>query len=372
VISGGSISSWTFGAFADPVGRIASYSATLVTVTGSGSLSGTGLGPYSITGTADGDAYTVELDALDGDGGVLATAVHTVTIEGEGLTDPTSPPSTGDYVIGGYHDLDGTDERIDFGSIIGLEFQFADTFTVSMWVYEENTPFGAVFSNCDGAVTVDGTGWRLGQYGSGSPGRFLNFLFMDGVTYQQSRLSGELNNGAWSHVVYVHAGTYGDWYINGVLHSKSTSNSGTVGTITYSTETVSVGAQSNGLLYKNTQIAEVAVWSTDQSANVGKIYNFRERHNLMDLATPPDLFYAPLTSYGDDPDPATTDGVFEAVAGNDGTGVNMETADAVIPTVTEVSSTLTKALNVSTLAVTSTKVENVITGTTGGTGSSFP
>ena len=91
----------------------------------------------------------------------------------------------------------------------------------------------------------------------------------------------------------------------------------------------------------------------------------------MDLATPPDLFYAPLTIQGDDPGAGGS--VAELVANNDGTGVNMETADAVIPTApTAVTSTLTKALDVATSVVTTTKVEDVESGATGGTGSSFP
>ncbi len=54
---------------------------------GSGTISGTGLGPYTFSGTADGEVITVELDALDSGGNVLATAVFTGTIAG-------APPSS--------------------------------------------------------------------------------------------------------------------------------------------------------------------------------------------------------------------------------------------------------------------------------------
>jgi len=87
VAQGGSFSAVTFGAFTDSGGRISSYSASKTNVAGSGTISGTGLGPYTFSGTADGEVLTVELDALDSGGNVLATAVFTGTIAG-------APPSS--------------------------------------------------------------------------------------------------------------------------------------------------------------------------------------------------------------------------------------------------------------------------------------
>lgn len=84
---GGSFAAVTFGAFTDSGGRISSYSASRTNVVGSGTISGSGLGPYSFSGTADGEVITVELDALDGSGNVLATAVFTGNIAG-------APPSS--------------------------------------------------------------------------------------------------------------------------------------------------------------------------------------------------------------------------------------------------------------------------------------
>jgi hypothetical protein len=84
---GGSFAAVTFGAFTDSGGRIASYSASRTNVVGSGTISGSGLGPYSFSGTADGEVITVELDALDASANVLATAVFTGSIAG-------APPSS--------------------------------------------------------------------------------------------------------------------------------------------------------------------------------------------------------------------------------------------------------------------------------------
>ena len=84
---GGSFSAVTFGAFTDSGGRISSYSAAKTNVVGSGTISGSGLGPYTFAGTADGEVITVELDALDASANVLATAVFTGSIAG-------APPSS--------------------------------------------------------------------------------------------------------------------------------------------------------------------------------------------------------------------------------------------------------------------------------------
>jgi hypothetical protein len=80
VASGGSPSAKTFGAFTDPDGVIASYSATLTNVVGATTVSGSGLGPYTFSGTVDGDSFALELDALNGSGQVVATAVHAVDV----------------------------------------------------------------------------------------------------------------------------------------------------------------------------------------------------------------------------------------------------------------------------------------------------
>ena len=76
VAAGAAFATVTFGAFTDPDGLIASYSASRINATGSTAWSGTGLGAYTASGSADGDAGTLYLDALDGDGDIVATAIH--------------------------------------------------------------------------------------------------------------------------------------------------------------------------------------------------------------------------------------------------------------------------------------------------------
>ena len=80
VAAGNTLADVTFSAFTDPGSRIASYAATKTNVSGSATISGSGLGPYAISGDADGEVLTIELDAKDSAGEVVATAVYTGAI----------------------------------------------------------------------------------------------------------------------------------------------------------------------------------------------------------------------------------------------------------------------------------------------------
>ena len=81
VAAGGAPAGKTFSAFTDPDGRIASYSASIVNAVGSTAIAGgSGLGAYTVSGYADGDAYSIVLTALDSSGDPLASAVHAVDI----------------------------------------------------------------------------------------------------------------------------------------------------------------------------------------------------------------------------------------------------------------------------------------------------
>jgi hypothetical protein len=95
VASGGSPAAKTFGAFTDPDARISSYSAAITNAVGSTAIaSGSGLGAYAVTGSADGDGYVLALTALDSEGEPLATAVHVVDIalpDYPALVPPSAP-----------------------------------------------------------------------------------------------------------------------------------------------------------------------------------------------------------------------------------------------------------------------------------------
>ncbi len=76
VAAGGSFGAKTFGSFTDPDARIDNYLATTTNSAGSTAWSGSGLGPYTASGSADGDAGVLTLTARDSSNNHLATAVH--------------------------------------------------------------------------------------------------------------------------------------------------------------------------------------------------------------------------------------------------------------------------------------------------------
>lgn len=151
VAAGGSLAAVTFGAFTDPGARISSYAATVKNVVGSGTISGTGLGPYAFSGTADSEVITVELDARDASSNVLATAVYTGSIG--------SPTTGGSWVTLKDYDLTDltTTSALSTGATT-LGFQsIADTIDVNFNVYSGGLDITVTPTNGTGIVFDGGT-----------------------------------------------------------------------------------------------------------------------------------------------------------------------------------------------------------------------
>jgi hypothetical protein len=320
VAAGGSVTNWTFGAFTDPDGRIVSYSATLVTVTGSGSLSGSGLGPYSITGTSDGDAYTVELDALDGDGGVLATAVHTVAIG----------------VVGGYQTsaliFDGVDAYLEVapvGSVpAALQFANTDPFTIAVWIRVNNPNDTGQFGSFQGGSAQ---GYRLGIT-SGNP-----YMWVRGgnQTVQATYSYGVANNyaaGRYHLIVGSYDGA-GTVRLQIPAIGVDNSSSGTPGTIDYANCATMMGVANTsnptvGVL--DGRVGQVGIWSTDESANVAAIYAGGAIIDWATLTNPPDVLHYKIESTDD---PTASGGIADSSGnGLDGTMNNAVAGDLVAVT----------------------------------------
>jgi hypothetical protein len=319
VASGGSVTGWTFGAFTDPDGRIASYSATLVTVTGSGSLSGTGLGPYSITGTADGDAYTVELDALDGDGGVLATAVHTVAIASGGY-------QTSALI---FDNVDNYLEVAPVGSVpAALQFADTDPFTIAMWVSvngtNENTGFGSFQGSAAQGYKIelyfgDPRVWVRGGSGTIS----INYANDLGQSYSAGKF----------HLIvgsYDGAGT-----VRLQIPALGVDNtaSGTPGTINYASCATMMGVVNTSSPTTNVldgRIGQIGIWSTDESGNVSDIYADGAIIDWSTLTNPPDALHYKIESTDD---PTASGGIADSSGnGLDGTFQNAIAGDLVTVT----------------------------------------
>lgn len=300
------------------------------------------------------------------------------------LADPDYPLK-GEYLVGGYASFDGVASIISFfgHSSSTLDFQPGDIFSISFWylALEEpaSRPAGFIIANCFNGVQY---GWSIHDFNG-----ILRLMFTTTAGYEFHYAA--VPRGSWHHALWVvkpESGVQGDTdsprsvslYIDGA--PLSVTSSGAVNQpVNYdSTPTItSIGAAVGTYFppYPHLgNIAEVAIWNTDQSGNVVDIYNGRIRHNLMQAPEPPSLFYCPLTSYGDNPDPAAgPEGVYEAILGVEGLGENLGSptpATSVLPTVSS-TSVWTKVLDTSTDEVAETRTENVFT-YAGGTGGSFP
>ena len=150
VSAGGSFSDVTFGAFIDPKGLIASYTATATNLQGTATISGSGLGPYTISGEADGESLVINLAAKDASNRVLGYATWAGTI-----ILPTGGGSWVDLV-----DLDFTDVTTTAALPNGsstLTFQ-SSVSTVDVYLNREAGYNGTITpTNGTGIVWTDGT-----------------------------------------------------------------------------------------------------------------------------------------------------------------------------------------------------------------------
>jgi hypothetical protein len=161
VAAGGSFSDVTFSAFHDPKGLISSYTATATNLQGTATISGSGLGPYTISGEANGESLVINLAAKDASSRVLGYATWAGTI-----ALPTGGGSWVDLV-----DLDFTDvtttSALPTGTSTLTFVSSADTVTVVR----------ASESGYNGTVTpTNGTGivWTSGTDSSSQGPLFFN------------------------------------------------------------------------------------------------------------------------------------------------------------------------------------------------------
>ena len=83
VASGSSFSNKTFSAFVDADSAINSYAAVTTNVSGDVVWSGSNLGPYTAASSSEGDAGTLSLNAIDGTGKIVSTAIHSYSRQTE-------------------------------------------------------------------------------------------------------------------------------------------------------------------------------------------------------------------------------------------------------------------------------------------------
>lgn len=113
------------------------------------------------------------------------------------------------------------------------------------------------------------------------------------------------------------ASAFPNIYINGVDVSGTNGTSGTLGSTFDDTTTVTqFGVRETTSITNEYEgkMCDVAFWLSDQAANLSAIDNGGTRHNLMDLASPPD-FYVPSGGVAGD-DATSGTGVMQDVSGN--------------------------------------------------------
>ena len=194
--------------------------------------------------------------------------------------------------------FDGTDDYVDCGTVAGLNS--TSNFCASVWFKYTGT--------------LSGTDNIMLSGGSSSTNDFyIQPVNATTIRYQVASANTNFSvtsmvQNTWIHLFLAHIGTTVTLYMNGVLQGGATRTIPTsIGT------DFSIGRYGllGGIYYFQGNIDEVAVWNTDQSANVSAIYNSGVPNDISSLS--------PLSWWrcGDgDTSPTLTD---NGSGGNDGT-----------------------------------------------------
>jgi hypothetical protein len=214
--------------------------------------------------------------------------------------------------------LDGVDDYVDIGNPSNLST--ITSISISAWFKTTDTVGGLVIVGSDDQI--QGRRYILRTHNSsGIKLRF--FSFSSNSSFDDIIGTTNINDGQWHHVMAINNGTNLKIYIDGVLDNSNTN--GNLINTTFATPNINIGRRSysGNENYFSGNIDEVAIWSSDQSANVSAIGG----------TIPTDLSaYNPLGWWrcGDgDTAPTLTD---NGSGGNDGTMTNFTTFSTDVPT----------------------------------------
>jgi hypothetical protein len=212
-------------------------------------------------------------------------------------------------------ELNGIDDYVDCGTDASLNIT---NISISAWI---KTSGGSGF---DAILTADSPNgsYRRYQLGLNHTTGFLSFYFWNPSNVLKS-ITGTtvVNDANWHQVMVVNDGTNLKLYVDGVLDNSNT-NGDTIRTA--GTTTTAIGSIYGSNFFFLGNIDEVAVWNSDQSANVSTIYNGGVPNDLTSLS--------PLSWWrcGDgDTSPTLTD---NGSGGNNGTMTNFTTFSTDVPT----------------------------------------
>ncbi|MDB4326249.1 LamG domain-containing protein [bacterium] len=228
-----------------------------------------------------------------GNGGLTLLSTETDT--------PTPPSFTNTKSIL----LDGIDDYVDFNTTI-----VGTTFSISAWFKVANTTdLQPIVSTRENSIS---TSKGIDIYVQNN---ILTFrIYRNGGT----SVTQAFTDLGWNHVLYVYEGTTLEGFLNGV------SIGSVVGTYATGTQTLKAGIFVPSSAYAETNIDEVALFYTDESANASTIYNSGVPNDISSLS--------PVSWWrcGDgDTSPTLTD---NGSGGNDGTMTNFTTFSTDVPT----------------------------------------
>ena len=180
-----------------------------------------------------------------------------------------------------------------------------DAWSVALWYKGSTENQGqTVFYFGDNDV-VNGGYVELRQTNSSGQKR-LRLRYGSNVNYVQlTTPAGSISPGTWQHILITYDGGttgsssgslstyYGRFsiYIDGVLQwtNNTHNNYGYTGGI--DPDNFRLGRFASGNHLRNARIDEVAIWGSDQSANISDIYNSGSTHDLDALTTAPDHWW---------------------------------------------------------------------------------
>jgi hypothetical protein len=214
--------------------------------------------------------------------GIGISPLITSNFGGGGIT----PPFVNQYSLL----FDGVDEYAK-GSTTFSELDGTNKFTLSMWIKPTNLTTSMIFFMIPRNTTSSNSQVLVWLRNTGQ----LDISVSTTGSFCRSN-TGVITAGVWNHVLIcfdLSQATQANKirpFVNGV--DVYNTASGLPATFPVSSGTIWLGEDSNGYQAPFLgNIDEVAIWGTDQRANVAAIYNSGVPFNLSTLATPPTHWY---------------------------------------------------------------------------------
>ena len=245
-----------------PSGLTAGFGCTIAQ-SGTGTVSVIGSGGTVVSGLSNKTATAGQYAALN----VIPVGTNAYILEGDGIIAP--------LVNSNSVDLDGTNQYIDTAASLTLH-------SASVWLKPDST----IQSSSGGQVVLGGDGVNYRPLFIGNATSYVTNEVV-GVAYGSGAFgtgSGvTLSSSNWNHIFIAwqtssqsNGGSAGyDFWINGTLQTTGSGaqSGGTPPTSPMSIGSLDIGRRQNNSQFYGGLVDEVALWSTDVSADIATIYN---------------------------------------------------------------------------------------------------